>query len=49
MRYGKPSTGAVIRRMVEAGCTQLLLFALYPQYAAATTATAYDQAFRALL
>ena len=49
MRYGKPSTAAVIRRMVEAGCTRLLLFALYPQYAAATTATAYDQAFRALL
>jgi protoporphyrin/coproporphyrin ferrochelatase len=49
MRYGNPSTGSVIRRMVEAGCTRLLLFALYPQYAAATTATAYDQAFRALL
>jgi ferrochelatase len=49
MRYGNPSTGAVIRRMVEAGCTRLLLVALYPQYAAATTATAYDQAFRALL
>jgi ferrochelatase len=49
MRYGSPSTASVIRRMVEAGCTRLLLFALYPQYAAATTATAYDQAFRALL
>ena len=49
MRYGKPSTASVLRRMVEAGCTRLLLFALYPQYAAATTATAYDQAFRALL
>jgi ferrochelatase len=49
MRYGNPSTRSVIRRMVEAGCTRLLLFALYPQYAAATTATAYDQAFRALL
>jgi protoporphyrin/coproporphyrin ferrochelatase len=49
MRYGNPSTGSVIRRMIEAGCTRLLLFALYPQYAAATTATAYDQAFRALL
>ena len=47
MRYGKPSTASVMRRMVEAGCTRLLLFALYPQYAAATTATAYDQAFRA--
>jgi protoporphyrin/coproporphyrin ferrochelatase len=49
MRYGRPSTGAAIRRMVEAGCTRLLLFALYPQYAAASTATAYDQAFRALM
>jgi ferrochelatase len=49
MRYGNPSTPSVIRRMVEAGCTRLLLFALYPQYAAATTATAYDQGFRALL
>jgi protoporphyrin/coproporphyrin ferrochelatase len=49
MRYGSPSTASVIRRMVEAGCTRLLLLALYPQYAAATTATAYDQAFRALL
>ena len=49
MRYGNPSTPEVLRRMVEAGCTRLLLFALYPQYAAATTATAYDHAFRALL
>ena len=49
MRYGNPSTGAALRKMIEAGCTRLLLFALYPQYAAATTATAYDQAFRALM
>ncbi len=48
MRYGNPSTATVIRRMVGAGCTRLLLFALYPQYAAATTATAYDEAFRVL-
>ncbi len=48
MRYGSPSTASVIRRMVAAGCERLLLFALYPQYAAATTATAYDEAFRAL-
>ncbi|HZA66533.1 MAG TPA: ferrochelatase [Geminicoccaceae bacterium] len=49
MRYGNPSTPSVVRKMVEGGCTRLLLFALYPQYAAATTATAYDQAFQALL
>jgi protoporphyrin/coproporphyrin ferrochelatase len=49
MRYGNPATGAVIRRLVAAGSTRLLLFALYPQYAAASTATAYDEAFRVLM
>jgi ferrochelatase len=49
MRYGNPSTGEVLERMIAAGCRRILLFALYPQYAAATTATAYDQAFRALM
>ena len=49
MRYGNPSTGSVLRRMIEAGCHRLLLVALYPQYAAPTTATAYDEAFRALM
>ena len=32
----------------DAGCHRLLLMALYPQYAAPTTATAYDKAFDAL-
>jgi ferrochelatase len=49
MRYGNPSTAAVLERMMAAGCRRILLFALYPQYAAATTATAYDQAFRTLM
>ena len=49
MRYGSPATGTVIRQLIEAGCTRVLLFALYPQYAAASTATAYDEAFRALM
>lgn len=49
MRYGDPSTGSVIRRMIEAGCDRLLLVPLYPQYSAATTATACDQAFRQLM
>jgi ferrochelatase len=39
----------VLKKLIEAGCTRILLFALYPQYAAASTATAYDQAFRALM
>ncbi|MBT6314829.1 MAG: ferrochelatase [Alphaproteobacteria bacterium] len=49
MRYGQPSTGDAIRRMIDAGCDRLLLVPLYPQYSAATTATACDQAFRQLM
>lgn len=49
MRYGNPSIKSVLDRLVaEQGCTRLLLMALYPQYAAPTTATAYDKAFDAL-
>ncbi|MGF1445549.1 MAG: ferrochelatase [Pikeienuella sp.] len=49
MRYGNPSTQSVIRKMQAAGCERIVFFPLYPQYAAATTATANDQAFRALM
>ncbi|HEU0061346.1 MAG TPA: ferrochelatase [Hyphomicrobiaceae bacterium] len=49
MRYGNPPTGAAIARLQAQGCEKLLLVPLYPQYAAATTASACDQAFRALM
>ncbi len=49
MRYGNPSTKSKLRDMVEAGCTRLLFFPLYPHYAGATSATANDQFFRALM
>jgi len=49
MRYGNPSTPSVVRRMVEEGCRKILFFPLYPHYAGATTATANDQFFRALM
>ena len=49
MRYGNPSTHSVVRRMVAAGCERILFFPLYPQSAGATTATACDQFFRALM
>lgn len=48
MRYGNPPIAAAIRGLAEQGCRRLLLMALYPQYAAPTTATAYDKAFDAL-
>lgn len=49
MRYANPSTESRIRFLHEQGCERILLVALYPQYAAATTATACDEAFRALM
>ncbi|PBC04462.1 ferrochelatase [Mesorhizobium sp. WSM3860] len=49
MRYGNPSTGSVVGRLVEQGCERILTFPLYPQYSATTTATANDQLFRALM
>ncbi len=48
MRYGNPSIASRLQAMTEQGCTRILLFALYPQYSAATNATAYDKAFVAL-
>jgi ferrochelatase len=45
MRYGKPGIAAAIDRMVAAGCTRILATPLYPQYCAATTATANDALF----
>lgn len=49
MRYGNPSTRDKLRKMVASGCERVLFFPLYPQYAGATTATANDQFFRALM
>lgn len=49
MRYGNPSTESKVREMTKAGCQKILFFPLYPQYAGATSATANDQFFRALM
>lgn len=49
MRYANPSTESRITALQEQGCDRILLLPLYPQYAAATSATACDQAFRALM
>ena len=49
MRYGNPSTKSKVRAMAEAGCQKILFFPLYPHYAGATSATANDEFFRALM
>lgn len=48
MRYGNPAIGAKLAAMKAAGCERILLAPLYPQYCAATTATANDKAFETL-
>jgi protoporphyrin/coproporphyrin ferrochelatase len=49
MRYGQPSISSRIEALKAAGCDRILIFPLYPQYAAATTATVNDKAFQTLL
>lgn len=49
MRYGQPSIASRLEHLQQQGCERILLFPLYPQYAAATTATVNDKAFEALL
>lgn len=48
MRYGKPSIKERIDHLQAQGCERIVLVPLYPQYAAATTATVCDKAFDAL-
>ncbi len=45
MRYGNPAIADRLAAMKAAGCERILLAPLYPQYCAATTATANDKAF----
>lgn len=48
MRYGRPAIGERLKAMKDAGCERIVIAPLYPQYCAATTATANDAAFAAL-
>ena len=49
MRYGQPSIASRMEHLQKQGCERILVFPLYPQYAAATTATVNDKAFETLL
>lgn len=49
MRYGNPSIGEAVDSLIARGCDRILMFPLYPQYSATTTATANDQLYRALM
>ncbi|MFL9828192.1 ferrochelatase [Rhodoplanes sp. SY1] len=49
MRYGNPSIESRLAALQAEGCDRILVVPLYPQYAAATTATVCDETFRALM
>lgn len=48
MRYGQPAIADRVAALKAAGVERILIAPLYPQYCAATTATANDTAFAAL-
>ena len=49
MRYGSPSIKSRLSKLKDNGCENIIILPLYPQYAAATTATVCDEVYRSLM
>ena len=49
MRYGNPSIKSKMLDLQGSGCENIIILPLYPQYAAATTATVCDEVYRTLM
>tara|TARA_B100000963_G_C22578543_1_gene649687 strand:- start:584 stop:1576 length:993 start_codon:yes stop_codon:yes gene_type:complete len=49
MRYGNPSINSKLFHLKSSGCENIIILPLYPQYAAATTATVCDEVYRSLM
>ena len=49
MRYGNPSIKKKLEFLKKEGCEHIIILPLYPQYAAATTATVCDEVYRSLM
>ena len=49
MRYGNPSIKSKLNLLKQLGCENIIILPLYPQYAAATTATVCDEVYRSLM
>jgi len=49
MRYGNPAIPGRLEALTRQGCERILIMPLYPQYAAATTATVCDKVFLSLM
>lgn len=48
MRYGNPSVASALEKLKQQKCGRILILPLYPQYAASSTASAFDAVFDAL-
>ena len=48
MRYGNPAISERLNKLKDQGCERILIFPLYPQYSASTTATVNDKVFETL-
>ena len=46
MRYANPTIASRLEGLIKRGCDRILVMPLYPQYAAATTATVCDEVFK---
>ena len=49
MRYGSPSIPERLASLQKRGCENIIILPLYPQYAAATSATVCDKVFKSLI
>ena len=49
MRYGNPGINFKLNSLKDLGCENIVILPLYPQYAAATTATVCDEVYRSLM
>ncbi len=49
MRYGNPSIMEKMNGLQKSGCENIIILPMYPQYAAATTATVCDEVYRCLM
>ena len=49
MRYGNPSIKSKMNKLKKEGCENIIVLPLYPQYAAATTATVCDEVYKTLM
>ena len=47
MRYGKPSIPDALDRLQAAGCEQIVVFALYPQFASSSTGSTLERVYDA--